>query len=351
MTEYSMYSRLRHWPKRLLYTVISLLILLVVGVIVVRYIYDINLKPVSTSTEQKVVIISSGASVSQIANELKKEGLIRQVWAFERYIRNRSLGTKLQAGTYQFSSSQSAADIAQSIVDGKVAVDLLTILPGSRLTQIRGAFLKAKFDAAATDAALEPILYAGNAAIADKPAAASLEGFLYPDSYQKSATTDPKVIVQKSLAEMESHLTPSLRAAFAKQGLSVFQAVTLASVVEQEVSNETDRAQAAQVFIKRLSSDMLLGSDVTAFYGALAAGQKPSTTYDSAYNTLIHKGLPPGPISNVSDSSLNAVAHPANTDWLYFVAGDDGHTYFSKTLEEHETLTKQYCHKLCNLTN
>jgi len=94
---------------------------------------------------------------------------------------------------------------------------------------------------------------------------------------------------------------------------------------------------------------MPLGSDVTAYYGSVAAGQKPSLTYDSPYNTLQHKGLPPGPISNVSQSSLNAVANPSNTDWLYFVAGDDGNTYFSHTIEEHEALTKQYCHKLCNL--
>ncbi len=93
-----------------------------------------------------------------------------------------------------------------------------------------------------------------------------------------------------------------------------------------------------------------LGSDVTAYYGARINGQPPSTSYDSPYNTLLHKGLPPGPISNVSDSSLSAVAHPANTDWLYFVSGDNGNTYFSKTLEEHQALTAQYCHKLCSAT-
>jgi UPF0755 protein len=263
--------------------------------------------------------------------------------------RDNSLSTRLQAGTYKFSPSESASLIASQIADGKVAIDLVTILPGVRLSQIRDTFIKDKFATAAVDAALQPAQYSGSAALSDKPASASLEGFLYPDSYEKDANTDPKVIVQQSLDEMAAKLTPDLRDAYAKEGLSVFQAVTLASIVEQEVSKTTDRTQAAQVFLSRLALGMPLGSDVTANYGAIIAGQAPSLTYDSPYNTLIHTGLPPGPISNVSDSSLTAVAHPADTDWLYFVAGDDGNTYFSKTLEEHEALTKEYCHKLCEL--
>ncbi len=353
MAEYSMYSRVRHWPKRLLYTALFLLLLLAVGVVVVRHIYDANLKPVSSSSDQasdqRVVTVEADATVSTIASDLKRHGLIRQVWAFERYVRNHSLGTKLQAGTYKFTPSQSAADIAIQIADGKVAVDLVTILPGVRLSQIRETFIKAKFDPFAVDAALNPASYASHAALSDKPSGASLEGFLYPDSYQKSASTDPKRIIEQSLTEMSNKLTPDLRALYAKKGLSVYQAVTLASIVEQEVSRGSDRAQAAQVFLKRLQVDMPLGSDVTAFYGSIAAGQKPSLTYDSPYNTLMHKGLPPGPISNVSESSLSAIAHPAGTDWLYFVSGDDGNTYFSRTIEEHDALAKQYCHKLCNL--
>jgi UPF0755 protein len=347
MADYTMYSRVRQWPKRLLYTTIVIILLLVIGVIFIRQSYTMNLQPVSSSTEQKAIIVEPDSNVSTIARQLKDAGLIRQVWAFERYVRITGLGSKLQAGTYKFSPSLSATDIAKKIAAGKVAVDLVTILPGSRLTQIRDSLIKAKFDAAQVDAALEPTQYAASPALADKPIGASLEGFLYPDSYQKNANTDPKVIIQQSLDEMSAKLTPVLRDAFAKQGMSVYQAVTLASIVEQEVPSSSDRAQAAQVFLKRLATGMPIGSDVTAFYGAISAGQKPSVTYDSPYNTLLHKGLPPGPISNVSASSLNAVANPAGTDWLFFVSGDDGKTYFSHTLEEHEALTKQYCHKLC----
>ena len=92
---------------------------------------------------------------------------------------------------------------------------------------------------------------------------------------------------------------------------------------------------------------MQLGSDVTAFYRSELAGKGQDVTYDTPYNTRIHTGMPPTPISNVSKSSLEAVAHPASTDWVFFVAGDDGVTHFSKTVEEHEALTKKYCIKLC----
>jgi UPF0755 protein len=93
---------------------------------------------------------------------------------------------------------------------------------------------------------------------------------------------------------------------------------------------------------------MPLGSDVTAYYGSIINGLSPSVSYDSPYNTLLHTGLPPTPISNVNDQALNAVAHPATTDWLYFVTGDNGITYFSQTAQQQQTNTALYCHKLCS---
>jgi UPF0755 protein len=92
---------------------------------------------------------------------------------------------------------------------------------------------------------------------------------------------------------------------------------------------------------------MPLGSDVTAHYGSVLAGRGKDVTYDTPFNTRLHTGLPPTPISNVSASSLTAVAKPAQTDWLFFVTGDNGTTYFSKTVQEHEALAAKYCHELC----
>jgi UPF0755 protein len=309
--------------------------------------YTENLKPVSTKATTQTVDIAAGSTPASIADLLHGKHIIRNAWTFERYVQSKGVAPDLQAGTYSLSPTQSVQDIVAQLTHGKVSTNLITILPGQRLDQIKQSLINDGFSKADVEAALNPAQYEGSAALVDKPTGNSLEGYLYPDSFQRTADTKPSTIIQESINEMQNHLTPDIRAAFAKQGLSTYQGIVLASVVEQEVSNQSDRAQAAQVFLKRLSTGMQLGSDVTAMYGSRLAGQGASLTYDTPYNTLIHPGLPPSPISNVSASSLKAVANPASTDWLYFVAGDDGVTHFSHTLEEHEQLTGQYCHKLC----
>ena len=335
-------------PRRILMVLVVLVLLVVAAAWTVRTVYFRQLRPVSNSQAVVLVTIKTGSTSTQIGQSLRQKGLIRSSAIFEWYIRTKDVRDKMQAGTYALRPSMSVPEIVDVLVHGSVRSNLVTILPGQRIDQIRQTFINAGFTPASVDAALQPSLYAGHPALADMPAGTtSLEGFLYPDSFQKEDDTDPSVVIRESLDEMAEKLTPDIRAAFAAHGLSVYQGVTLASILEKEVANQSDRTQAAQVFYKRLSIDMQLGSDVTAFYGAIMAGKSPTTTYDSPYNTLIHKGLPPGPISNVTSRSLQAVAQPANTDWLYFVSGDDGVTYFSKTVEEHDALTKAHCHKLC----
>lgn len=342
--------RKRRAFQRLLWVGLALIVLFVVAAVAVRHMYYGNLKPVNDSQQVTLLTVEKGSTAVQIADLLQEKKLIRSSAIFQWYIRTERVRDKMQAGTYALRSSMSVQEIVSVLVNGSVKSDLVTILPGQRLDQVRQALINAGFSVERVDAALNAANYAGQVALSDKPANADLEGFLYPDSFQKDDATDPSVIINESLKEMAEHLTPDIRAAFASRGLSVYQGVTIASIVEKEVSKQDDRAQAAQVFLKRLSVDMQLGSDVTAFYGAIRDGKAPSTTYDSPYNTLQNKGLPPGPISNVSESSLRAVAYPANTDWLFFVAGDEGTTHFSKTLAEHEALAKQYCHKLCSAT-
>jgi UPF0755 protein len=341
----------RLWPRRVVYSVLTLLLLFVLGAGAAHFVYNRNLKALQApGAANKHFIVKSGDTVSLISTNLYNQKLIRSAWAFHLYVDTKGLRSNLQAGTYTLTASDSTPTIVAKMVNGKVTSDLVTVLPAQRLDQITTSFVKAGFSSQAVAAALNPTLYTASPALADKPATASLEGFLYPDSYQKDASTTAETIVGESIKEMEQQLTPDVRASFANKGLSVFQGVTMASIVEQEVSKPSDRAQVAQVFLTRMQNGMMLGSDVTAYYGARINGQKPSVGYDSPYNTLLHKGLPPGPISNVSGNSLQAVAHPANTDWLYFVSGDNGNTYFSKTLEDHQALTAQYCHKLCSAT-
>jgi len=347
--------RSKKWRKILLGLAVFLAVAAGGVLFTVQRIYTQNLQAVNaSSTEEVVVAIPSGTGLDEIASTLKSKNLIRADWAFKQYVRTKELGDLLKAGTYRLSMSQDVASIVDVLVEGRVAVDLFTILPGQRLDQIRQDFIDGGFDAVSVDKALNPVNYAGMAALVDKPAAASLEGYLYPDSFQKTAETLPETIIRASLQEMGQYLTAEIRAAYAARGLTTHQAVTLASIVEREVNTQEDRAKAAQVFLKRKSIGMMLGSDVTACYGAVVAGAMKTgdncnnfVGYDSAYNTRIRTGLPPGPISNVTKSGLQAVANPAATDYLFFVAGDDGITYFSKTNAEHEALTAQHCKKLC----
>lgn len=310
--------------------------------------YEQTLKPVNANAGAETITIESGASPTEIADLLHQKGIIRSAWTFETYIRTEQVAADLQAGTYNLSGSQSLRSIVAQLTHGKVQSKLVTILPGQRLDQIEQSLINYGFSKASVEAALQPSQYEGEAALVDKPVGNSLEGYLYPDSFDRVSSTTPTQIIQESLNEMQAHLTPSLRQAFASEGLSTYQGIILASIVEQEVNTPSDMAQAAQVFLKRISTNMPLGSDVTAMYGSRLAGQGTSLTYDSPYNTLIHTGLPPTPISNVNSTALNAVAHPANTDWLYFVTGDNGTTYFSQTLQQQQQNTAQYCHKLCD---
>lgn len=327
--------------------IVSAIILATGTVLFVRQYYTNNLKAVSSSQKTVTIVIPSGSSLEQVAEILEKDKVIRKAWAFKQYVLSRQKEDQIQAGTYAIKPSQNVEEIVQIITEGKVASNLVTIKPAQRIDQIEQALVNSKFAPDEVKAALNPATYAGHPALVDKPADASLEGYLYPESFQRTADTKPEQIIRASLDEMQKRLTPEVRAAFAEQGLTVHKAITLASIVEREVPAGGDRAQVAQVFLRRLSEGKRLESDATASYGAILAGQDPSLTYDSPYNTYTHDGLPPGPISNVSESSLLAVAHPADTDWLYFVSGDDGVTYFSKTLAEHEALTAQHCKKLC----
>lgn len=320
-------------------------------VLVARQIYHNNLQAVNPANQETVVLaIPPGTSVDEIARLLKSKNIIKADWAFKRYVISRHISGSLKAGTYKFQLSQDTPSIAKDLVDGKVATELFTIFPAQRLDQIRQAFIDKGFSAASVDLAFRPSNYKSHPALVGKPATASLEGYLYPNSYQRTAETTAQTIVISALNEMAKNLTPDVLTSFKSEGLTSYQAITLASIVEQEIpaSAAGDRAKAAQVFLKRIKLGMQLGSDVTAFYGAAISNQPKSVTFDSVYNTRLHNGLPPGPIGNVNSDGLQAVAHPANTDYLYFVAGDDHITYFSHTLAEHQANVTAHCQILCN---
>lgn len=326
--------------KRTRLIVVAAVALAIVGVAV----FNNQLQPVSNIQTNQTFVVSSGSTIQSIASDLVKQHLIRNALALEIYARN----AHLQAGTYSLSPSLGTVQIIKIMTKGRVATSLVTILPGRRIDQVRADLINNGFSPASVDEALAPDNYKDLPVMTYVPAGVNtLEGLLWPDSYQKTADTDPAIIIREALTATGEHLTNDVRSILTAEGLTPYQGLILASIIIQEVNNPADQAQAAQVFLSRLKIGMLLGSDVTANYGAVIVGLPASLTYDSAYNTRIHSGLPPTPISTINESSLRAITHPAATNWLYFVAGDNGTTYFSTNLQDHEALTAQYCHKLC----
>lgn len=349
---YNAHPRRRHRiPGRVWWILGGLLVLLACGMILARHIYNSDLQAVSKNPKTQIFTVEQGSSTKDIASTLEKAGLIKSAWAFQLYIHSKEISGDLQAGTYALAPNQDVESIVNTLSKGKVATRLVTILPGQRIDQVRADLINSGFKPDDVDGALNNVSQYGDLPVmAFKPSGVnSLEGLLWPDSFQKDPTTAPSVIIRESLVEMGKHLTPTTQAKFAAEGLNTYQGVTLASIIEQEDSSGSlsDQTQVAQVFLSRLKSNSTLGSDVTAQYGAINAGQAPSLTYDSPYNTLVHKGLPPTPISTISDNSLYAASHPAGTKWLYFVAGDNGNTYFSTNYKDHQAQAAKYCHKLC----
>lgn len=334
----------RTWPLIL----IALVIILGGGIWAARSWYNRNLAAVSSSSEVVYFPIETGSSLQEIAQDLSRVHLIRSATAFETYVRGRQLYAKMQAGTYALTPSMSTPQIVDKIVKGEVSKNYVTILPGKTVKQIKKAFLQAGYTDTEIETALDPATYAGHPLLSSLPTGATLEGLMYPDSFQRDANTPASTLVRESLDEMEKHLTQDIVAGFATQGLNEYQGITLASIVYAESGSPQSEPTVAQVFLLRLKQGMALGSDVTAFYAAGLAGQDKTLGVDSPYNTRLHTGLPPGPIGSFTDIALKAVAHPSSTDYLYFVAGDDGTIHFSHTEQEHEDAIKKYCTKECS---
>lgn len=323
----------RSWRKVGLFFAVILVILGFAGYFGVRNIYERNLQPVNlASTSDVVYTLKPGSTTSQIGQELEDLQLIRSSRVFTQYVRSNELAESFIAGTYKLRQSMSVQEIVAVLTEGKIAEDLFTILPGSTLENIKRAFINEGFTEEEVEKALSTALYKNHKALVDKPDSANLEGYIYPDSYQLiKGQTDVQTVIRLALNEMAEALNPDIRAGISAQGLSVYDGIKLASIVEKEVSanNPSDRPQVAQVFLKRLKIGMPLQSNAT-------------DGWPSNYDTYKIEGLPPTPISNVTKSSLEAVVSPANTDYLYFVSGKDCKTRFSKTVEEHEVLIAKH---------
>ncbi len=338
-------------PKRKMplwaWIVTVLLTLLVAASVAAGLWYNWATGAPSSSGDKVRVVVEKGQTATDISNTLYDHELIRSRLAFNLYTQLSGTRDDLQAGGYVLSPDQSVSSIVEHMTSGKTDEFSLTIAPGLTMNELREAFKKYGY----SDAEITKAFNAkyDHPLLAGRPAGSSLEGYIYPETYNVGANQSLDILIERSFDQFYKVLQEKgLVAAFAARGLSVHQAATMASVIQKEVSDPVDQKQVAQVFFARLAQNMPLQSDPTFIYPARMAGDEPTVNYDSPYNTYKHTGLPPGPIANFNPSALEAVAAPAAGDFLYFVADSQGMTHFSRTVEEHEAKVQQFCTEHCN---
>lgn len=334
-------SKKKQWAVWAVIGILVALLALVSGLLIW---YNDQLSARTNVDIYHVVQIKEGTGSADIAHQLESKQIIKNATAFLWYVKFNHV-TNLQAGEYRISSKSSVKQVVDTIASGKVTnIDIL-IAPGLRLDQVIAVLEKAGYSKTAIEQALQSAH--NDPFFTGMPQDTSLEGYLFPDTYRIAPDTSAQKVIQLILDNFHKQITPSITAGLAKQGLTLQQGIILASIVQKEVSDPSVQPTVAQVFEKRYREGVMLGSDVTYMYGAKITGQSATPQLDSPYNTRLYSGLPPGPIANFNISALKAVALPSATDYSFFVAGDDGKVHFSKTIEEHEALTHQYCTKAC----
>jgi UPF0755 protein len=245
--------------------------------------------------------------------------------------------------------SLSTQAIVDHLVSGKLDTFDVTFLPGDTLDNNRQKLIAAGYSATDVDAALKKTY--DSPLFATKPMSSDLEGYFYGQTNEFDTSATPSLILQKFFDEYDDFLTQNnISAGFQKQGLTLYQGITLASIVQREMSsNAKDMPGVARVFLNRLKAGMTLGSDVTFEYAAKKLGVAATPDLDSPYNTRKYPGLPPGPIATPGNSALLSVANPADSNNLFFLSGDDGVTYYATTDAQHQQNIIQHCQKKCSV--
>jgi UPF0755 protein len=300
--------------------------------------------PVQAGAATQAFTVQPGELADSVAGRLQQAGIIRSAPIFRDYVVYTGLDTSIQSGDYQLSPSMSIVDVARALQDATPADVTFVILPGWRLEEVAASL-------PTTGLSITPEAFV--AAAHNPPRdfdflsrASTVEGFLYPDTYILPRRTTLAQLLDGVLRVFSLHITADMREGFARQGLDLYQAVTLASIVQRETEHDEEAPLIASVYLNRLKAGMQLDADPTVQYalGYDAIGgtwwTNPLGVQDlklaSPYNTYVIDGLPPSPIANPGLSALRAVAFPAETGFYYFRAKCDGSGYhaFAQTFEE-----------------
>jgi UPF0755 protein len=310
-------------------------------------------RPAGTDDTPVTFVVEPGQTAGQVAQQLYQAGLISDQELFRRYLQYEGLDAGLEAGTFTLHQTMTIPEIARTLQTGQRVEQVLVIREGLRLEEVAAEVAaqttgsEDAFLALATTGWREAGLD-GYAFLSSVPPAASLEGFLFPDTYRLPEEATAHDVIQRMLEAFDERVSSEIRMAAAERGLTVYELVTLASIVEREAVIAEERPLIAGVYANRLAAGWLLNADPTVQYALGYQGDSDTwwkrplyledLEVDSAYNTYRTAGLPPGPICSPGLASIQAAAQPADTDYFYFMANchtDDGSHLFAVTEEEH----------------
>jgi UPF0755 protein len=317
------------------------LLLIGVGVFLTYRYYQGQLHdPRRVGQAAAVIDIPPGAGVAGTGDILARKGIIGSALVFEVYVRTHGLADQLQAGHYTIPAGVSLTGAVGLLSHAAGSQVRVTIPEGYTTKQIaalmeqKGLFSAASYITAANNGTYnQPFL-------ADRTPGYGLEGYLFPDTYFFDPKSKPAAVINEQVSHFGQQVPPDLRRHSADSHLTFAQTLVIASIVEREAQFDKDRPYVAAVFINRLGQGMPLQSDATVAY---AKGQsttvisEPDKQLNSPFNTYLHPGLPPAPISNPGLASIRAALMPASGfDYLYFLTDPNGHAHFSRTLAQHE---------------
>jgi len=308
-----------------------------------NHVTELN-QPAGTDATPIPFTIQPGESLTAMANRLAAAGLVRDARLLVYYLRYYALDRQIKTGTVLLWQTMTIPQIAESLTQASAREVIVRFNPGERLEQI-AEVLSANAQLAVSKAEFlslaGPSGYSFMEAI---PAGASLEGYLFPDTYRFNRGATALEVITQMLTRFKAQLPEAYGATVARRGLTVHQAITLASLIERETAASDERPVIASVMLNRLAAGKLLEIDATVQYALgtpenwwPGVGGVDLRRIASAYNTYVVTGLPAGPIASPSLDSILAVAHAADTNYLYYRAACDGsgHHIFSATFEEH----------------
>lgn len=294
--------------------------------------------PQPKEAQTKVFVISPGEAAPSVVGRLEKEGLIKSSWAFNLFLKNSGMAEKIQAGDFKLSPSMDAEEVLSGLTEGRVD-KWVTLLEGWRVEEMAGK--------------LNDELGTPN----EEFMKAAKEGYMFPDTYLFNPDVAASDIVLTMKSNFNRKYDDELQNKIKKLGLTPSEGVILASIVEREGRSDEVRRMIASILIKRLNIGMGLNADATIQYALVKKGTlappsegwwkrhltKDDLKVDSPYNTYLHRGLPPTPISNPSLSSLQAVAGAdPSTPYLYYYHDSQGRSHYGKTLDEHNENVANY---------